>query len=111
MREVVKRVRARGVRIIGATVTSNLGSNNGTPELDARRQAINTFIRTSGIFDGVADFDMVTRDPQTGHLRAEFQPNSTIGGPGDHLHPNRAGYQAMGNAIDITLLGSRVARE
>jgi lysophospholipase L1-like esterase len=111
MQEVVKRVRARGVKIIGATITSNLGSNNGTPELDARRQAINTFIRTSGIFDGVADFDMVTRDPQTGHLRAEFQPSSTIGGPGDHLHPNRAGYQAMGNAIDITLLGPRVARE
>ena len=50
------------------------------------------------------DFDLATRDPLTGGLRAEFQPNSSIGGPGDALHPNRAGYLTMGNAVDLQLI-------
>ena len=106
MREGVKRLMERGgIRIVGATITSSLGSAGvtGAVETDARRQAVNMFIRTSGIFDGVADFDVATRDPGTGALRAAFQPNSSIGGAGDHLHPNRAGYQAMGNTIDLSL--------
>jgi lysophospholipase L1-like esterase len=110
MREVVRRVRLRiDPKIIGATITSSLGSAGagGSADIDARRQAVNAFIRTSGIFDAVADFDAATRDPATGSLRAEFQPNSTIGGAGDRLHPNRAGYQAMGNAIDIVRLAPR----
>ena len=49
----------------------------------------------------MADFEAATIDPATGSLKVEFQPNSNIGGPGDLLHPNRAGYQAMGNAIDL----------
>ena len=108
MREIVRRSRARGVRILGATIVSSLGSAtaHGTPAVDAERQATNAFIRTEGSFDGVVDFDLATRDPQTGGLRAAFQPNSTTGGPGDRLHPNRAGYQAMGNAADIGLLAS-----
>jgi lysophospholipase L1-like esterase len=108
MREVARRVQARGgVKLIAATLTSSVGSTtpHGTPDAEARRQAINTFIRTSGIFAGVADFDAATRDESTGGLRAAFVPNSTIGGPGDRLHPNRAGYLAMGQAIDLTLLG------
>lgn len=106
MRELVKRVHARKIKIIGATITSGLGNsgNAGTDSVNERRQAINQFIRAGGLFDGVADFDAVTVDAKTGALRAEFQPNSTIGGAGDKLHPNRAGYQAMGNAIDLKLL-------
>jgi lysophospholipase L1-like esterase len=101
------RERVRGIRVVGATVTSSLGatSASGTPENDARRKAVNEFIRTGRLFDSVADFDEATRDPQTGGLRAAFQPNSTTGGAGDRLHPNRAGYQAMGNAVDVTWLG------
>ncbi len=107
MQDLVKRARAQGKpKIIGATITSGLGSNGdaGTAAVNERRQTVNQFIRTSGLFDAVADFDAATVDLQTGGLRAAFQPNSTIGGAGDRLHPNRAGYQAMGNAIDITLL-------
>jgi lysophospholipase L1-like esterase len=110
LKEGVRRIRAAkpGIRIIGGTITSSLGATSaaGTAEVDSRRQAINTFIRTSGLFDGVADFDRATRDPQTGALQPAFQPNSTTGGPGDRLHPNRAGYQAMGDAVDIRLLSS-----
>ena len=107
MKEGVQRIRARGaIRVIGATITPALGamSDAGTQDADARRKTVNEFIRSSGIFDGVVDFDAVTRDAATGGLRAEFQPNSSIGGPGDALHPNRAGYLAMGNAVDLKML-------
>jgi lysophospholipase L1-like esterase len=110
MREIVGRIRARlpGVRIVGGTVVSALNSTNashGTPEQDTQRRELNTFIRTSGVFDAVVDFDAATLDPSNGQLRAEFVPDSTSGGPGDRLHPNRAGYQAMGQAVDLSVLG------
>ena len=107
----VRRLRARGIRVVGATITSALGADgaHGSPVVEARRQVVNRFIRTSGIFDGVADFDRATRDPATGELRAEFQPGSTIGGAGDRLHPNRAGYQVMAEAVDVRLLAPATA--
>jgi lysophospholipase L1-like esterase len=109
MGEIVARLRREihGVRVIGATVISALGSSNaahGSREEDASRQALNSFVRNSGLFDGVVDFDAATLDPKTGSLRAEFVPESTTGGPGDKLHPNRAGYQAMGNAVPLALI-------
>jgi lysophospholipase L1-like esterase len=105
MKALVSRVKAKGIKIVGATITPSLtaNGNSGTPDANARRQAVNTFIRTSGVFDAVADFDAATVDPATGALREEFVPNSTIGGAGDRLHPNRAGYQAMGNAVDLKI--------
>jgi len=109
MKEIVARIRSRqpGVKIFGATVTSALGSSNaasGSVEQDQKRQELNAFIRTSGIFDGVIDFDGVIIDPATGGMKPEFVPESTTGGPGDKLHPNRAGYLAMGNAIDLDMV-------
>jgi lysophospholipase L1-like esterase len=110
MSEGVRRMRARvpGVRVLGGTIISALRSANpayGSPEQDVIRRALNTFIRTSGLFDAVVDFDAATIDAVTGELRAEFVPDSTTGGPGDRLHPNRAGYLAMGEAIDLGALG------
>jgi lysophospholipase L1-like esterase len=113
VRDVVKRLRAAipGVKIHMATLTSSLNSTNGgygAIGVDRKRRAFNDFIRKTDIFDGVVDFDAVTLDPKTGELRAEFQPNSTTGGPGDKLHPNRAGYAAMGGAIDLDkVLGAK----
>jgi len=109
MRDVTSRIRARisGVRIIGATLTSAFGATNpahGSPEQDQKRKALNEFIRHTGLFDGVVDFDQATVDAKTGELRTEFVPDSTTGTPGDKLHPNRAGYFAMGNAIDLGLV-------
>jgi len=105
---VIGRIRARrpGLRVFGATVLTALGARNagyGFPEQDEKRRVLNDFIRTSGLFDGVVDFDQVTFDAQSGGLKPEFVPDSTIGGPGDKLHPNRAGYLAMGMAIDLNL--------
>ncbi len=112
VKEIVRHVRERrpDIRIIGASVITALGSSSaahGFPEQDAKRMAFNAFIRTSGLFDGVIDFDKVTLDPQSGGLRPEFVPESTTGGPGDKLHPNRAGYLAMGTAIDLGLFSPR----
>jgi lysophospholipase L1-like esterase len=112
MRSIVGRMRAAkpGIRVIGATVVSALGATNaayGSAEVDAKRQALNSFIRTSGLFDHVADFDAVMRDPATGQLKAAFVPDSTTGGPGDRLHPNRAGYLAMGQSLDLDWFAPR----
>ncbi len=109
MKEGVARIRARlpGVRVIGATLTSALGAsieNHGIPDQEQRRRALNAFIRSSGLFDAVADFDAATVDAATGRLRPEFIHNTTMGGPGDGLHPNRLGYLAMGMAVDLASL-------
>lgn len=109
MKEVVAKVRAKipGIRIFGATAVTALNATNaahGSPEQNEKRKALNEFIRTSGTFDGVIDFDKATFDAATGELKAEMVPESTTGGPGDKLHPNRAGYLAMANAIDLNML-------
>ena len=109
MKQGVARIRQRfpGVRVIGATVTTALGSSSaahGSAEQDGKRRALNDFIRSGGLFDGVADFAAATLDPATGEMRAEFVPESTTGGPGEKLHPNRAGYEAMAGAIDLAPL-------
>ena len=109
MKQGVARIRQRfpGVRVIGATVTTALGSSSaahGSAEQDGKRRALNDFIRSGGLFDGVADFAATTLDPATGEMRAEFVPESTTGGPGEKLHPNRAGYEAMAGAIDLAPL-------
>ncbi|MEI7571115.1 MAG: hypothetical protein WCJ34_16920, partial [Alcaligenaceae bacterium] len=107
MSDGVKRLNTAGIRVIGATVGSALASTSaahGFPEQDEKRKVLNDFIRTSPLFAGVIDFDVVTLDPQTGQMKPEYVPDSTIGGPGDRLHPNRAGYHAMGDAIDLTML-------
>lgn len=96
-----------GVRIVLATLTTALNATtggHGTHEVDRRRRALNDFIRSSGLADAVIDFDPITRDAATGEMRAEMVPGSSIGGPGDKLHPNRLGYQAMGAAIDLAAI-------
>jgi lysophospholipase L1-like esterase len=105
---IVGRLHAKGIKVYGATLTSALGisgvdaGDNG-PGHDVSRKVLNDFIRTSGLFDGVEDFDAATLDPATGNMRAEFLPNSTFTQlPWDYLHPNHAGYIAMGEAVDIT---------
>lgn len=109
-KEGVAKLRAKlpGVRVIGATLTSIVGTTSPAhtpPEVERKRQAVNAFIRDNkSLFDGVIDFDRATVDTASGPMRPEYIPGSTIGGPGDGLHPNRAGYLAMGDAIDLRFL-------
>ena len=115
-KEGVARMRAKlpGVRVIAGTLTSIVGTTSDAhkpPEVEQKRLVVNAFIRDNkGLFDGVVDFDRATADPATGAMRAEYIPGSTTGGPGDGLHPNRAGYLAMGDAVDLRLLTAAVPR-
>jgi len=96
--------------VLGATVVSALGSTSeahGFSEQDEKRKVLNEFIRTSGVFDGVVEFDPAILDPDTGSMRPPFVHDTTVGGPGDKLHPNRLGYQAMGLSIDLRVLLGR----
>ena len=89
MKEIVGRIRvAARLRIIGATVTprSAASAAHGSRRR-TKAQSLNEFIRTSGLFDGVIDFDKATLDPQTGGLRPEFVPDSTTGGPATNSTP------------------------
>jgi len=115
MKEIIRRVHARGIKIIGATLTPSAGTAfglYGTPETDAKRREVNDFIRNSGMFDGVADFSAATEDPANpGHLLPAYDTQSSVGGPGDHLHPNRAGFLAMARAVNLEQLRQLVRSE
>ncbi|MEP6620988.1 MAG: SGNH/GDSL hydrolase family protein [bacterium] len=100
-RQLIARAHDRGLVIIGATLTPAGPRGPFTPPLEAKRAAVNAFIRTSGEFDGVIDFDAVTRDPANPQ---QFLPKYDSG---DHLHPSDAGYLAMGEAIDLALFRKR----
>ena len=109
MQAILERIRAhiKGVKIIGATLTSTRGSGApgyGTVGTDDKRHALNELIHKPGLFDAVIDFDAATVDPHTGELRPEFIPSSTTGDPGDKVQLNRPGYLAMGNAVELRLL-------
>lgn len=98
--QIVERAHARGIKVYGATLTPYMGSDYYHPDAgsEADRQAINSWIRAPGHFDGVVDFDKVTRDPaDPSRLAAAFDS-------GDHLHPGPAGYKAMGDAVPLALL-------
>ena len=96
-KQLIERARARGLKIYGATLTPFEGAAYFSPEGEAKRQAVNEWIRTSKAYDGVIDFDAVTRDPAA---PARFLPAYDSG---DHLHPGDAGYKAMGEAVDLAL--------
>lgn len=88
----------RGLRVIGATITPWQGWGSYTPQLEAAREAINTWIRSSGTFDGVADLDTAIRDPANPHRMAPTFDS------GDHLHPNDAGNEVMAAVIPLDRL-------
>jgi lysophospholipase L1-like esterase len=103
-KQLIDRAHEHHLRILGATLTPFEDTFHGTPLFgyyspakEEKREAINAFIR-SGAFDGVIDFDAATRDPANpNHIRADFDS-------GDHLHPQDAGYKAMADAVDLSLL-------
>jgi lysophospholipase L1-like esterase len=97
--QIILRAHAHGLRVFGATVTPYAGSAfyHPGPLSEADRQAVNAWIRASGHFDAVMDFDSIVRDPQhPDRLLPAFDC-------GDHLHPSPAGYRAMGEAIQLSL--------
>ncbi len=98
LQQMVERGHEHGIRVFGATLTPFEGANYYTPEGESTRQAVNEWIRTSGAFDGVIDFDRAVRDSNDpAKFRQEYQS-------GDHLHPSAKGYKAMADAINLSVL-------
>jgi len=99
-KQMIARAHALGLKVYGATITPYKGAIYWTAEGEAKRQAINAWIRKGGGFDGVIDFDAVLRDPaDPGQIRPGFHA-------GDHLHGSDAGYRAMADAIDLGLFAA-----
>lgn len=95
--QLVTRAHEHGIRVFGATLTPYVGAGYASDAGEQIRQTVNQWIRTSGVFDGVIDFDKVTRDPAKPSV---FLPSVDSG---DHLHPGDAGYEVMGSSIDLSL--------
>jgi lysophospholipase L1-like esterase len=96
-RQLIQRAHSRGLRIYGGTLTPFEGFFFSSPAKETMRQAVNAWIRTSGEYDAVLDFDAVLRDPTVPtRLRSLYDS-------GDHLHPSDLGYAAMANSINLKL--------
>jgi lysophospholipase L1-like esterase len=99
-RQLISLAHAHGVKLIGATITPCEGVDLPgyySESKEAIRQSVNNWIRTSGSFDAIIDFDAVLRDPDhPSRLLSRFASE-------DNLHPNDLGYQAMADAIDLAI--------
>ncbi len=101
MKQMIDRAHAHGIKVVGCTLTP---FGNATDQVEAMRQALNKFIRTPGAFDAMVDFDKVIQDPaDPRQFKAGY--NNT-----DKLHPNDAGYQAMANAVDLSIFTTKGAK-
>jgi lysophospholipase L1-like esterase len=96
--QIIAQAHAAGLKIFGGTLTPFKGAGYYSTAGEAKREAVNQWIRTSGAFDGVIDFASAVADPNDPTMMAPQYDS------GDHLHPNDAGYQAMANAIPLRLL-------
>ncbi|WP_182906728.1 SGNH/GDSL hydrolase family protein [Microbispora sp. H13382] len=97
-KRLIREAHARKVKVLGATLTPFYGFGTWTPEREEIRQRLNTWIRTSGAFDGVLDFDRAVRDP-------EFPEQLALSyDSGDHLHLSDAGRRALADAVNLRLL-------
>ncbi len=97
LQQMIDRAHERGLKIFGATLTPYEGAKYYSESGEAIREQINAWIRTSGHFDAVIDFDKATQDPAN---PKRYLPAYDLG---DHLHPSDAGYQRMADAVDLTL--------
>jgi lysophospholipase L1-like esterase len=98
-RQTITRAHRHGLRVLGGTLLPFVGAKNYQPDAasEADRSAVNAWIRNSGAFDDVIDFDNMLRDPaRTDRLLPAYDS-------GDHLHPSPAGYRRMGEGIPLAL--------
>lgn len=104
MREIVQRAHARGLKVVGATLMPMCNPAGSAKETN--RLAVNEFVRTGGLFDGVVDFDAAVRDPDDPTRFRDVYHS-------DCYHPNAAGHAALADAIDLGLFGldDRKSRE
>lgn len=100
LRAIARRAHERGLRVVVATIAPCEGYRDCTPDVETRRQAVNTFVRAQAgtAFDAVLDFDAVLRDPQRPQRLLPAYDS------GDHLHPGDKGLQALGESVDLRTL-------
>ena len=97
LRQIVDRAHTHGIKVLGCTLTPYEGAAYYSEAGEPEREAVNQWIRTSGAFDAVVDFEAVVRDKSN---PKQIRPDFNIR---DHLHPNDAGYKAMAEAINLSL--------
>ncbi|WRP08911.1 SGNH/GDSL hydrolase family protein [Rossellomorea aquimaris] len=97
MKQIIDSTHDQGLTIYGGTLTPFKGSGMFTSKGENTRQEVNAWIRTSGEFDGVIDFDKALRDPDEPERYLQKYDS------GDHLHPNDAGYKRMADTVDLSL--------
>ncbi|OAM90200.1 hypothetical protein AW736_09450 [Termitidicoccus mucosus] len=97
MEQTILRAHERGLRVYGGTILPCGGSSYFKSEIEERRQKVNEWIRTSGAFDAVIDFDAALRDPNDPAKLIK------VADCGDHLHPSDEGYRMMAEAVDLKL--------
>lgn len=97
LHQLITRARAHGVTVYGATITPFKGAKFGfwSEEIEVKRQAVNEWIRSSGEYDAVIDFDAALRDEQDPECMDPAYDS------GDHIHPNDAGARAMAEAVPL----------
>lgn len=101
-RQVVARLHLHGIKVFGGTLTPFGGSERFDARSENSRQVVNAFIRTSGIFDGVVDFDAALRDPASPtDLAADTHTD-------DRLHPNDEGHRRMAQAVDLAFFQPQI---
>ncbi|MEO3886111.1 SGNH/GDSL hydrolase family protein [Nonomuraea sp. B5E05] len=98
-RALIERAHAKGIKVVGATLLPYKGSQYFTARGERVRDALNTWIRTSGAYDAVVDFDKIMADP------ADPDQINPAYDSGDKLHPGDAGYRVMAEAVDPCILG------
>jgi lysophospholipase L1-like esterase len=109
MQQIIDRVHARGLRIVGGTLFPLARPDRArwTAPYDAQRIAVNEWIRTQANFDGVVDFDRLLSGGQVTEGSQSMKPEFA---GDDNVHPNSAGYRAMGEFVDLTLFDTRAPR-
>ncbi|WP_405677954.1 SGNH/GDSL hydrolase family protein [Streptomyces sp. NBC_01511] len=105
LKALTRQAHARGLRVVGSTLTPFGGNSRHTDQLEAVRAGVNDAIRSGDVFDRTVDFDRLLRDPYApDRLRPDYDS-------GDGLHPSDAGYAAMGRFVDLgDLIGEEPAR-
>jgi len=97
LKQIADAAHEHGMKALGATLTPYGGAGYYSDKGEQIREDVNHWIRTSGVFDGVIDFDKITGDA------ADPKRFNALYDSGDHLHPNDTGYKAMGDGIDLAL--------
>jgi lysophospholipase L1-like esterase len=105
LEQMIERAHSHGIKVVGCTITPYEGAPYYGESGEAVREAVNNWIRTSGKFDAMVDFEAAVRDPgNPKRIKPDYDP-------GDHLHFNDAGYQAMADAVDLGIFGGKRAKK